>query len=63
MKRAQIAVAHSILVAAFHMLQRDEPYADLGADWHVRRNAEAHTRRLVHQLEQLGHQVVLTPAA
>lgn len=63
LKRAQVAVAHSILVAAYHMLQRDQPYADLGADWHVRRNAEAHTRRLVHQLEQLGHQVTLTPAA
>ena len=63
MKRAQVAVAHSILVAAFHMLQRDQPYHDLGADWHVRRNAEAHQRRLVHQLEQLGHHVTLTPAA
>lgn len=45
--RAQIAVAHSILVAAFHMLSRDEPYRDLGADWLARRNYEAHTRRLV----------------
>jgi hypothetical protein len=63
MKRAQIAVGHSILVAAFHMLSRDQPYHDLGADWHVRRNTEAHTRRLVHQLEQLGHHVTLAPAA
>jgi hypothetical protein len=45
MGRAQVAVAHSILVAAYWMLKRDEPYHDLGADWHSRRNDEAHTRR------------------
>ena len=34
MGRAQVAVGHSILVAAYYMLQRDQPYADLGPDWH-----------------------------
>jgi transposase len=63
MGRAQVAVAHSILVAAYYMLLRDEPYQDLGPDWHERRNSEAHTRRLVAQLEHLGHTVTLTPAA
>ncbi|CAN5586128.1 hypothetical protein BH24ACT15_BH24ACT15_37850 [soil metagenome] len=63
MGRAQVAVAHSILVAAYHMLQRDEPYRDLGADWLARRNDEAHTRRLVAQLERLGHTVHIDPAA
>ncbi|MGW1345659.1 transposase [Kribbella sp. NPDC002412] len=61
--RAQIAVAHSILVAAHHMLSKDEPYRDLGADWLARRTDEAHTRRLVAQLERLGHTVQLGPAA
>ncbi len=51
--RAQVAVAHSILVSAYYMLSRDEPYWDLGADWLVRRNSEAHTCRLVAQLERL----------
>ena len=36
MGRAQVAVAHSILVASYWMLKRDEPYHDLGADWHSR---------------------------
>ena len=45
------------------MLTRDEPYRDLGADWYMRRNNEAHTRRLVRQLEKLGHTVVIDPAA
>jgi transposase len=60
--RAQVAVAHSILVSAW-MLTRDEPNQELGADWLARRNDEAHTRRLVAQLERLGHSVVLDPAA
>jgi transposase len=65
LRRAQVAVAHSILVSAYWMLTRDEPYRDLGPDWHVRRNTEAHTRRLVTQLERLGHTVALDqpPAA
>jgi transposase len=63
MGRAQVAVAHSILVAAYWMLKRDQPYHDLGADWHSRRNDEAHTRRLVAQLERLGHTVIINPAA
>src|SRR3954454_21436666 len=63
MGRAQVAVAHSILVSAYYMLSRDEPYRDLGAAWLPRRNSEAHTRRLVAQLERLGHTVILDPAA
>jgi transposase len=63
MGRAQVAVAHSMLVSAYWMLTRDEPYHDLGADWHSRRNNEAQTRRLIAQLEHLGHTVTLNPAA
>ncbi len=63
MSRAQVAVAHSILTTAYYMLKRDEPYQDLGADWLARRNEEAHTRRLVAQLERLGHTVIIDPAA
>lgn len=61
--RAQVAVAHSILVSAWHMLTKDEPYQDLGADWLARRNDEAHARRLVAQLERLGHTVQLDSVA
>jgi transposase len=61
MSRAQVAVAHSMLVSAWFMLTRDEPYADLGPDWLAKRNDAAHARRLVAQLERLGHTVVLDP--
>jgi hypothetical protein len=43
------------------MLTRDEPYQDLGPEWLARRNDEAHARRLIAQLERLGHTVVLDP--
>ena len=60
---AHLAFAHSILTTAYYMLKRDEPYRDLGPEWLAKRNEEAHTRRLVSQLEKLGHTVVIGPAA
>lgn len=63
MRRAQIAVAHSMLVSAYYMLKRDQPYNDLGPEWLTKRNEEARTRRLVNQLEKLGHTVHIDPAA
>ncbi|MGY1764314.1 IS110 family transposase [Geodermatophilus sp. SYSU D00779] len=63
MSRAAVAVAHSMLFSAYFMLTRDEPYSDLGPDWLAKRNDEAHARRLVAQLERLGHTVVLDRAA
>jgi hypothetical protein len=63
MRRAQVAVAHSIRVSAYWMLTRDEPYHDIGADWHQRPSNEVHARRLIAQLERLGHTVIIDPAA
>ena len=61
--RATTAVAHSILVAAWHMLQTGETYTDPGGDYFVRRDPERQTKRLVAQLARLGHTVVLQEAA
>jgi transposase len=62
--RAQLAVAHTILVCAYHMLKTGECYNDLGADWLDRRDDGAHARRLVTQLQRLGYNVTLDkPAA
>jgi transposase len=63
-KRAIMAVAHSMVVAAYHMLERDEPYRDLGADYFTRPvDPQVQTRRLVAQLERLGHTVSLQPTS
>ncbi len=62
--KATVAVGHSILVAAFHILDRGEPYADLGADYFVHRhNPERHANRLVRQLRALGYDVTSEPVA
>ena len=53
-----------MLVSGYHMLLRDEPYNDLGPNWLSDEcDTEAHARRLVRQLERLGHTVTLDPAA
>jgi transposase len=62
-KKAIVAVAHSILVAAYYILRDELPYDELGGDYFVRReDQERLTRRLVRQLEKLGQVVTLEPA-
>jgi transposase len=61
--KATVALAHSILTAAYHILERDIPYQDLGADWYLRRHSrQRHARRLISQLSGLGYIVTLTEA-
>ncbi len=63
-QRAAVAVGHSILVIAWHLLSTGEPYQDLGGDYFdKRRTSAARQRRLVAALEAMGHQVTLEPAA
>src|ERR1700687_5578644 len=59
--KAVTAVGHSILTAAWHMLQTGELYRDLGGDYFIRQNPERLTKRLIRQLEALGHTVTLQP--
>jgi transposase len=57
--KATTAIAHSMLTAAWHMLQTGETYNDPGGDYFTRRDPERQTRRLIAQLERLGHSVTL----
>ena len=59
--KAITAVGHSILTAAWHMLQTGELYRDPGGDYFIRQNPDRQTKRLVRQLQALGHQVTLAP--
>ena len=52
-----MAVAHSILIVAYHMSERKEPYRELGGDYFDKRRLEVTARRLVKRLEQLGFHV------
>ena len=57
------AVKHSMLVAAWHMLTNGELYTDLGPDYYHRRDPARTTKRLIAQLERLGHNVTLQETA
>lgn len=65
-KKAVIAVAHSILIIAYHLIKNKEPYRELGSDFFDKRNIQATTRRMVRRLETMGYKVnleVLTSVA
>lgn len=62
-KKAIVAVGHSILVIAHHVLERKESYQDLGGNYFDEREQQAVERRLVRRLEKLGYQVKLEPLA
>jgi transposase len=58
--RALIAVAHSLLVVIYHVLNKREPYRELGNNYFDERDRQAVERRLVRRLQQLGYQVSLS---
>lgn len=62
-KRALVAVANSLLQAAWYMLSHRQEYQDLGAEYLQRLNQKQIERSLIRRLEQLGHKVILEPAA
>jgi transposase len=62
-KRALGALKHTMICAIWHMLATGETYRDLGADYYTNRDPERQTKRLVAQLERLGHHVTLTDEA
>jgi transposase len=62
-KKAVIAVGHTILIIAYHLLARDHVYEELGPDFFERRDRAAIERRSVRRLEALGYRVSLEPLA
>ncbi len=61
-KKAIVALEHTILVIAYHLIQRKEPYRELGGNYFDNRRPEATANRLVIRLEQLGYAVSLQQA-
>ena len=58
-KKALVAVGHSILVSAYHVLQKRTTYQDLGGDYFERRTVDKQRKRLIRQLEALGVKVTV----
>jgi transposase len=62
-KKAIVALEHTILVIAYHLIKRHEPYRELGGDYFDKRRPEATANRLIKRLEQLGYSVSLQQPA
>jgi transposase len=62
-KKAVVAVAASILTAAYHMLADGTCYQDLGANHFARRNPTSTAAKLANRIRNLGFHVEIRPAA
>jgi transposase len=62
-KKAIIAVAASMLTAAYYMLRGNVPYRDLGADHFDHRDKRQAANRLIKRLGALGYAVEIKAAA
>jgi transposase len=59
--RALVAIAHKLLIAAYHVLSGNKPFVDLGAEYLLKRAAPSNTKKLLKKLEALGYKVTLEP--
>ena len=62
-KKALVAVAHALLVTAYHVIKEQTTYRELGFDYHDRQDADRARRRALAVLEHQGYRVILEPAA
>jgi transposase len=63
-KKAAVAVAHTLLCVAWAVMTHDEDYAEAGADYYDHRNRRNHehmVRHLQQALTRLGYEVILSP--
>lgn len=58
-QRALVAVGHSILVIAYHLLSRRAGYQELGGDYFDRMNLLGQRTKLIKKLESLGVRVTV----
>jgi hypothetical protein len=56
-KKALVAVGHSNLVIAYHILKNRASYRQLGGDYFDRQNVESQRARYIKRLEALGLKV------
>ncbi|NSW84453.1 MAG: IS110 family transposase [Syntrophothermus sp.] len=62
-KRALVAVAHSILVIAYHLLAKGTTYRELGPNFFDQLNHQQLLKHHVRRLAELGYRVTLEPEA
>lgn len=58
-KRAYVAVAHSMLIAIYHVLNDKVAFKDLGADYYNQFNRERKANGMLKKLKALGYEVTI----
>lgn len=53
-KRAYVAIAHSMLIAVYHILKNGQVFSDLGADYYNQFNKERKINACLRKLQSLG---------
>ena len=61
-KRAYVAVAHSMLMAIYHILSDGEIFKDLGSNYYNNFNKERKANSMVKKLKALGYDVTIAAA-
>jgi transposase len=62
-QKAVVALAHTLLRIAYHVLANGTVYRELGGDYHDRQHHQRVTRRAIQLLQRQGYRVTLEPAA
>jgi len=62
-KKAIVAVAASILTAAYYMIRDRQKYRDLGGEYFRKRDSERIALRLAKRIRELGYEVKISKAA
>ncbi|WP_291300776.1 hypothetical protein [Desulfosporosinus sp. BICA1-9] len=60
-KKVATAIAHKILVIAYHILETGKPYNEIGADFLEKRRSISTEELMVRRLTKLGYNIVRTP--
>jgi transposase len=61
--RATVAVAHSMLIAIYHILKNNVSFKDLGSDYYTKFNVNARANYYIKKLKELGIQLPVTVGA
>ncbi|MGZ6226394.1 MAG: transposase, partial [Syntrophales bacterium] len=56
-KRAAVAVGHTILIMAYHIIKERRTYKELGVDYFDRLNEQHLVKRLTSRIAALGYEV------
>lgn len=59
-KKARVAIAHQILVIAYHLLTKNKPYKELGSIQYEQQSIEVKKKKAIKHLASLGYDVTLT---